>query len=57
MASHRNVLKEDNILCELHAGTCSDVFNNSDNEILDNDSDVPTTSLRKRLRPSAIVFF
>jgi hypothetical protein len=28
---------------------------NSDNVILDSDSDVPTTSSRKQLRPSAVV--
>ena len=53
---HRSVLKVDNILCELYADTCSDVSNDSDNEILDSNSDVPTTSLRKQLQPSAIVF-
>jgi len=56
VALHRYVLKKDNILCELCANTCSDVSNDSDNEILDSDSDVPTTSLRKQSRPSAIVF-
>jgi len=43
-------------LCELYADTCSDVSSNSDNEILDSDSDVPTISSRKQLQPSAIVF-
>jgi hypothetical protein len=47
MALRRNVLHEDNILCELYAGTRSDVFDNSDNETLD--SDVPTFSSRKQL--------
>jgi len=42
-------------LCELCADTPSDVSDNSDNEILDSDSDIPTTSSRKELRPSAIV--
>jgi hypothetical protein len=52
MALRRNVLHEDNILCELYADTCSDVFDNSDNETLDSDSDgdVPTSSSRKQLR-------
>jgi len=54
MVLHRSVLKEDNILCELYADTCSDVSNYSDNEILDSDSDVPTTSLHKQLRPTIV---
>jgi hypothetical protein len=49
MAVHRSVLKEDNFLCELCADTHSDVSNNGENEILDSDSDVTMTSLRKRL--------
>ena len=52
MALHRNVLQEDDILCELYADTCSDVSDYSDNESLDSDSDVPTTSSRKQLRSS-----
>jgi hypothetical protein len=44
MALHRNVLQEDDILCELCADTPSDVSDYSDNESLDSDSDVPTTS-------------
>jgi len=40
MVLHRSVLKEDNILCELYADTCSDVSNYSDNEILDSDSEM-----------------
>ena len=51
----RSVLKEDDILCGLCADACSDVSDNSDNEILDSDSDVPTTSSRKQLPSSAIV--
>jgi len=39
----------------LHADKHSDVSGNSDNEILDSDSDVPTTSWRKQLRPPAVV--
>jgi len=56
MAMCRSVLKEDNILCELFADTCSDISNDGDSEILDSNSDVPTTSLCKQLRPSAVVF-
>ena len=56
MASHRSVLKEDDILCELYADTRSDVSDDSDSEILESDSDVPTTSSGKQLRPFAIVF-
>ena len=41
-------------MIELYAVTCSDVSDNSENEILD--SDVPTTSSRKQLRPSDVVF-
>jgi hypothetical protein len=51
----RSVLKEDNILCELYAYTCSDVSDNSESEILDSDNDIPATSSHKQLRP-AIVF-
>jgi hypothetical protein len=35
--------------------TLSDVSDNGENEILDSDGDVPTTSSRKQLRP-AVVF-
>jgi hypothetical protein len=56
MALCRSVLKEDNILTELYAYTCSEVSDNSESEILDSDSDVPTTSSRKQLHPSAVVF-
>ena len=56
MDLHRSVLKEDDILCESYADTCSDVTNISDNEILDSDSYVPTTSSCKQLQPSAVVF-
>jgi len=52
MALHRNVLQEDDILCELYADTHSDVSDYSDNENLDSDSDIPTTSSRKQLRSS-----
>jgi hypothetical protein len=40
MALRRNVLKEDDILCELYA----DVSDYSDNESLGIDSDILTTS-------------
>ena len=52
MVLHRSFLKEVNILCELHADKHSDVSGNSDNEILDSDSDVPTTSTHKQLQSS-----
>jgi len=55
MALRRSVLKEDNILCELYVDTRFDVSNKSDNEILDSDGDIPTTSSHKQLLPSAIV--
>ena len=54
MALRRNVLQEDNILCELYADTHSDVSDYSDNESLDSDSDVPTSS-RKQLRSYVVV--
>ena len=50
MALHRDVLQEDDILCELYVDTRSDVPDYSDNESLDSDSDVPTTSSHKQLR-------
>jgi len=52
MALCSNVLQEDDILCELYADTRSAVSDYSDNEILDSDSDIPTTSSRKQLRSS-----
>jgi hypothetical protein len=52
MALRRNVLQPDDIMCELYAYTRSDVSVYSDNESLDSDSDVPTTSSHKQLRPS-----
>ena len=52
MALHRNVLQEDDILCELYVDTRSDVSYYTDNESLDSDSDVPTTSSHKQLRSS-----
>jgi hypothetical protein len=54
MALCRNVLQQDDIMCELYADTRSDVSVYSDNESLDSDSDsdVPTTSSHKQLRSS-----
>ena len=52
MALRRNAPQEDDILCELYADTRSDVSDYSDNESVDSDSDVPTTSSHKQLRPS-----
>ena len=52
MALHRNVLQEDEILYELHVDTRSDVSDYSDNESLDSDRNVPTTSSHKQLRSS-----
>jgi hypothetical protein len=43
----RNVLQEDDVFCALDEDTRSAVSDCSDNESLD--SDVPTTSSRKRL--------
>jgi len=54
MAFRRNVLQEDDILCELYVDTRSDVSVYSDSESLDSDSDVPTSS-RKQLRSSFVV--
>jgi len=51
-AVRRNVLQEDDILCELYADRSSDVSDFSDSESLDSgierDSDIPTSS-RKQL--------
>jgi hypothetical protein len=55
MALHRSVLKEDNILYKLYADTRSDFSDDSDNDILDSDSDVPKISSYKQLQPFAIV--
>jgi len=52
MALRRNVLQEDDILCELYADIRSDVSDHSDSESLDSDSDVLTTSSHKQLRSS-----
>ena len=45
----RNCLQEDDILCELYVDTRSDVSDYSDNESLDSDSSVHTTSSHKQL--------
>jgi hypothetical protein len=42
-------MKDNDILSELYADTFSDVSDDSETEILDNDSDIPTTSSRKQL--------
>jgi hypothetical protein len=52
MALRRNVLQEDDILFELYADTHSNVSDYSNNESMDSDSDVPTTSSSKQLRSS-----
>jgi hypothetical protein len=39
-------------VCELYADTRSDVSDYSDNECLDSDSDIPTTSSHKQKRSS-----
>jgi len=48
MALRRNVLEVDDV-CELYVDKCADVSDYSDNESLDSDSDVLTTSSRKQL--------
>jgi len=52
MALRRNVLQQDDILCELYADTRSDVSVYSDNESMNSDSDVPSANPRKQLRSS-----
>ena len=58
MAMRRNVLQEDDILCELYVDRSSDVSDFSDSESLDSDiehdSDIPTSSC-KQLWSSVIV--
>jgi hypothetical protein len=39
MALHRNVLQEEDILCELYVDARSDVSDYNDSESLDSDSD------------------
>jgi len=53
MALRRNVLQEDDILCELYADTHSDVSDYSDNGSLDSENDVPTISSHKQLGSSS----
>jgi len=54
MALRRNVLQEDDILCELYSDTRSDVSDYSDSESSGSDSDIPTSS-RKQLQSSVVV--
>ena len=54
MALRRNVLQEDDILCELYSDTRSVVSDYSDSESSDSDSDIPT-SPRKQLQSSVVV--
>jgi hypothetical protein len=49
MVSRRNVLQIDDILCELYVDTGSYVSDYIDNESVDSDSDVPTTSSHRQL--------
>jgi len=49
----RNVLQEDDILCELYVDIHSDTSDYSINESFSSDIDVPTTSSRKQLRASS----
>ena len=57
MVLRKNVLQEDDILCELYADTRSHISDHSDNESLDSDSesDVSATSSRKQLQSSVVV--
>ena len=53
MAAFRNVLQEDDILCDLYEDRSSDVCNYSDSESRDSDSDSDSdvlASSRKQLR-------
>jgi len=43
MTLHRTVAEEGNTLFEVYGDTCSVVSDDSENEILDGNSDVPTT--------------
>ena len=57
MDALRNVLQEDDILCELYADRSSDVSDYSDNGSSDSDSDSDSdvrTSSRKQLRSSVV---
>ena len=55
MALRRNVLQEDDILCELYADTLSNVCDSSDNVSLDSDSDISATSSCKQLQSYVVV--
>jgi len=55
MALHRNVMKDNDHLCELRADTYCDVSDDCETEILDTDSDVPTTSIHKQLSSCPLV--
>jgi hypothetical protein len=44
------------IFCELCADTCSDISNDSESEILESDSDIPTTISSKKSRNFPLVF-
>ena len=54
MALRRNVLQEDDILCELYMDTRSDISDYSDSENSGSDIDIPTSS-RKPLQSSVVV--
>jgi hypothetical protein len=43
-------MKDDNLLCKLYVDTYSDVSHDCETEILDRDSDVPTTPPHKQLQ-------
>jgi hypothetical protein len=53
--ANQDLKKIDDILRELYADTLSDVSVNSDNDVLDSDSDITTTSSRKQLRSTGSV--
>jgi hypothetical protein len=53
MAACRNVLQEDDILCELYVDRSSNVSDYSKNESMDSDSNIPT-SWCKQLRSSVV---
>jgi hypothetical protein len=49
-------MKDGDILCESWADTCSNVSCNSESEMLESDSDVPTTISSKESRHFPLVF-
>jgi len=55
MALRRNVLQEDDILCELYADTHSEVSHYTDDESSDSDTDISANSSRKQLWSSVVV--